>query len=163
MQKLILGSSACKCFIDAMLYDSTLSLSWSIVSIPSLATLLCVHTGTFLLTRLLQHDAPRGSRAPTRGSFELMYRSMLEHIVRYCLQPRSTVHVARAVMSEYPTLRTLFDAYSRCRSSEEAAHMLAGLKCLNGRTSRNIGPSLSTRALLLTRYIRCIFEYGSAP
>lgn len=89
--------------------------------------------------RLLQQDAPRGIRAPTRGSIELMYRMMLEQI------PRSTVHVARAVMSEYPTMRALFDAYARCKTASEAANMLAGLKCLNGRTSRNLGPSMSRR------------------
>ena len=89
--------------------------------------------------RLLQQDAPRGIRAPTRGSVELMYRMMLEQI------PRSTVHVARAVMSEYPTMRALFDAYAGCKSADEAANMLAGLKCLNGRTSRNLGPSMSRR------------------
>ncbi|KAF8928400.1 hypothetical protein BGZ52_003370 [Haplosporangium bisporale] len=52
-----------------------------------------------------------------------------------------TLPAAKAIASEYPSIRSLYEGYRRCRSVAEAQKMLAGLEIMG----RVIGKSLSKR------------------
>ncbi|KAJ3298239.1 hypothetical protein HK104_010947 [Borealophlyctis nickersoniae] len=60
-----------------------------------------------------------------------------------------TENKAAAIIERYPTLRSLYEAYKRCPSEEQAQKLLANIQINNGTSVnprlRNLGPVLSKR------------------